>query len=371
MIYLLTFAVSVLLLLVWSKTRDKNKFYSRACLIIALLLPCILSAVRKTSVGIDTLVYQKPFFDIAKQHASFFSYLKTQNTSSEILYHLATWVTARYFNLSMLFFVLQLLTILPVFLALNKNKNSMITVMGIAAYYLFAYNESLNMARQSIAISFIILACSYMSLGRAKAAIFSTIIASLFHNSAIVGLLAISYIALSRSNIFSKTKRILGLATIYIGILVTLFMQPLLSLISATLNIDTLDKYIGYADRFASVSFNYPVFCIWLSLILLSTLFIKHSRSKNRIEPYLVFGFLFILSFFANTIIHYSNRIFFYFGYPFIILLLPELIVEQRSEKTKRFLAVVNLAILLFYWLLTNVFWNYNHTTPYIFGGWQ
>lgn len=365
--YILSFLLSEILLLAWVKTRDKHKHLSILFVFLAICVPCLLAALRDLSIGVDTGTYKTLYFDKALRFNSFFSYLETQNTSPELLFHAVTWISARFFSLEFMLFVFQLLVVGPVFLALNHSKDKRIVLIGILFYYLFAYNESLNMIRQSISLAFSILSISLLCAKRPRMSILNTIIAILFHNSAIVMVPILICVAMAR-RMNSKGKTFLSYvatASIFFGIF---FMQEIMDLLNSALQIRAIEKYAGYAERFSSVGFNYPVFIIWLILTVLACLFVKHMKTRKEYYGYIYFGIIYLASFFANVIIHYSNRAFFYLGYPFILDFIPHLICEQKSIKTSKFLLAVIVAILCIYWLLTNEIWNYNHTMPYIIG---
>lgn len=365
--YLITFILSEVLLIGWAKTRKNNKKLSIILVAIALCIPCLLASLRSMTVGVDTYAYKELYFDSAINHSSFFSYLETQNTSSEVLFHLVVWLSARFMNVESMFFILQLLSIIPVFLALNLSKDKKVVIIGMLFFYLFAYNESFNMIRQSISLSFSILSIALLYMKKSKIAVCNTIVAILFHNSAVIMVPIMAFVAIMR-RVNQKWGSFLGFVSAACIMLGVFLMQEIIALLNSLLSIKAIDKYAGYSERFSSVSFNYPVFVIWVLLVILAILFIKKMNDKAEYKAYLYFGIIYIFSFFANVIIHYSNRAFFYLGYPFVITFLPNLIVEQKNKGEGKFLLIIIAFTLGIYWLLSNVIWNYNQTIPYVMG---
>ena len=366
--YLISFMLCVFFLFLWKKTSEKHKKLSRFFIVIALSIPALLSAFRSYSVGVDTLVYQKPFFDIAKNYSSFTSYLGTQNTSSEVLYHLTTWISARYFSIQTLFFLLQILTIVPIFIALNRTKNKNIVIIGILFYLLFAFNESLNMARQSIALSFSVLAISQLIDRKYIKTIIAAIVAILFHSSAYMIIPVCALVMTLTSKLNKKTKTLFSLFIIIATFLITTYLLNIIGALSTFSESEVLNKYANYSNRFESVGFNIPLFAIWLIILLVTIAFTKASSKNDTRSLYILMSTLYLASFFANTIIHYSNRAFYYFSYPAIIYLLPKTILEHTGIKNTKPLTLILTFILLAQWILQNVYWNYNNTTPYILG---
>lgn len=364
--YLISFALCIFFLYLWKITSERHRILSKIFALIAILIPSLLSAFRGYSIGVDTLVYQKPFFDIAKKYGSFISYLNTQNTSSEVLYHLVTWIAARFFNIQTLFFFLQILMITPIFIALNKTKNKKTAILGVIFYLLFAFNESLNMARQSIALSFSILAITLVIDKEYLKTIIVSIIAILFHSSAYLIIPVCILILILTSSLSYRAKVLISLIVILTTFLISFYILGIVGTLSAIIENETLNKYANYSERFSSVSFNFPQFFIWLIILLVVILFTKHTDKNYTREIYILLSSIYLSSFIANTIIHYSNRAFYYFAYPAILYFLPKVISEHKSAKTARFLAVLLIIILIVQWVLVNVYWNYNHTTPYI-----
>lgn len=67
--YIVTFTLSLSSFCIGSLfDKQKMKNAGKIFWIIGIILPCLLAAMRDDSVGIDTLVYQKPFFLIARNY---------------------------------------------------------------------------------------------------------------------------------------------------------------------------------------------------------------------------------------------------------------------------------------------------------------
>lgn len=124
----------------------------------------------------------------------------------EIGFSLLVYFIIKVFNsIYILQFVIQLLTIWPIYIGLRKrNKNDL--WLGMLTYYCMFYNNSLNIMRQSIAVAFIFLAFQYLFSEEKKKFIVLLIVSCLFHNSALLGVLIWFVYEFMRMRIFKKSK---------------------------------------------------------------------------------------------------------------------------------------------------------------------
>ena len=207
-IYIATAFISLILIKISLVLCKKNKILSIVFEILALTIPCVIAALRDYSVGTDVLFYQKPYFDDALYSDNLLNYLHTEGHNVEQLYFLLTWVCAKLSNrMSLLFFCIEALIIVPVYISLKmymKKDNDLI--LGIFIFFTFWYNCSLNMARQSIALAFCILTFACLEQNKNKKAILFTIIAFLFHSSAIFMIPALILYFIMKSKIKIKYK---------------------------------------------------------------------------------------------------------------------------------------------------------------------
>ena len=245
MIYCIMFLISLIFIYIGTKLEKKNKIFAYVFEIIGILLPCLLAAFRATTIGTDTDVYVTKIFDAAcKEQNGFIHFIQHPNSKvKEILYLSITYISAKISsNVGVLLFINELLVIAPVFIALKrKNKgNGNALLLGMFLFYTFFYNMSLNIARQSIAISFTILAFSFIDENKIKF-IALGIVAFLFHRTAIIlAPIFILYIFLDNDKIKDKNKvntKIFILISLVLGII--FFKQILNSLV----NMGVFSKY--------------------------------------------------------------------------------------------------------------------------------
>ncbi len=104
-------------------------------------------------------------------------------------------------------FVIQALTIIPIYIGLVKRKEKNLWI-GMFVYFCFFYNISLNIMRQAIAMAFVF--CAFQYLMEKKNVQFWIIMLSacLFHTTALVGFVLYFMYEYLEFRIFKKSKRI-------------------------------------------------------------------------------------------------------------------------------------------------------------------
>ena len=173
---------------------DRVKFTQRKPVVfVAVMILCLLAGLRAESIGTDTKVYLVPVFEAAKKCHSIGEYLNSS-------FHAFTWTTNYVKDLEPLFpslvlivtkitgslycvqTVLELCAILPLYVAVRKDKNTSLW-MAMFVFCMAFYNPSMNMMRQSIAMSFGVLGFEYWRNEEKKNAFICVLTAFLFHRS--------------------------------------------------------------------------------------------------------------------------------------------------------------------------------------------
>ncbi len=132
----------------------------------AILMLCLLAGFRDNSVGRDIDVYVTNNFQLFRSSSSFLSSLKQgADLELEPLFCVLLFFTSRFSNDAwLMLFTMQLLTIMPVYLAVLKwNKEKGISIsFAMSVYILVLYNNSYNIMRQSMAAAFVFLGTTYL-----------------------------------------------------------------------------------------------------------------------------------------------------------------------------------------------------------------
>jgi hypothetical protein len=185
MIYLITFSITGFLGFLASRSVGSRRWLLGA---IALLPLCTLAGFRATTVGTDVEVYAAPIFEAAR-NVPLSDFLQSPlGGITEPIYTIFTWAIANSFqNLHWYLFFLQLVVVLPLLVTLIREFPTHIG-SGLFVYSCITFGFSLNIMRQSIAASILILA--FFALLHKKKLLFVLwiAVATGFHNTGILGL---------------------------------------------------------------------------------------------------------------------------------------------------------------------------------------
>ena len=224
---------------------------------IAIFIPCLIAGIRSNTVGTDVSVYLEPMVANAHNASSIREYMLSSWRQGwvirgvkdiEIGFSLLVFLIIKIFDsIYILQFVIQLLTIVPIYIGLRKsNVNNL--WLGMLTYFCMFYNNSLNIMRQSIAVAFIFLAFQYLFNSEKIKFIIGLIVACLFHNSALLGILILLIYEFLGVKIFKKentykteSKRLLILTIAGIAIL---FIQNLIVKIMGMIGLSAYVHYI-------------------------------------------------------------------------------------------------------------------------------
>lgn len=372
MIYIGMFVSSLIFLCFGMKTQKKA--YSKILIFIGLLLPCILAGLRDVSVGSDTKAYVLGLFNLAKKSTSmidFFKLSKAWYGISDYSYLIITYICSTYLkSINVLFFIFEFLMIFPLYFAVKRisknNKYSMLTFIFII--YMFFYNSSLNMTRQSIAIAFILLSFSYVVENyKNRKNIFFIILFFLigceFHNTALISILVFILYFLYDSNKIKKTyKYFISILIIILSILFVIFFKNIIWFLGTT-------NIYSHAIRFAKVytiSFDFNTVTLLLNLFIV--IFIIYNRKKimQKNMNYL-YGLTLSISTLILSIIgafiKYADRITLYGTYILLIYYVSTIIENKKIDLNK----IGIVTFFVFYWIYMIYIYNVNNTLPYIF----
>ena len=369
LIYIFTFSASLAIFWIGQKTCSNNKrvnILSKIILFIAVLLPSLLAGMRDNSVGIDVEVYIVRDMKTAcsLQVQSLTDCFAALDRAPEYLYMLLVYICSRITaDEGLLLFFIQFFTIGPLAMAAVKLRKEISIPLAMATYLFCFYNNTLNMMRQSISCAFILLGAVYYFNNKMKINIKTVIcyvIACLFHNSGIMGVLII-YI-LCRISTF-KLKR-WGYGVIYATIIVfPVIITPLFEfLVSHGM---TNDSATHYADIFLyrNIGTDWIIENIfspgyiaetlgWLSRIIVPCYCLKSFSRYNEpkimcIRNTAICGTMMylVIQYAMRTI--YGNRLSAFMDI-FLVLLVPYA-ARGRNAKTK---SIVLYAMVIVFWFL-------------------
>lgn len=204
MIYVLTFAVTTLLLYLSSKCKGALK-----TLLVAtgLLIPCLIAGWRDETVGTDVLSYAK-WMCIDAQNMELVEFMINESAIANPGWNLFSWVAVNVTGgLPGYLFAIEALCIVPIYFGLHRMCPGY-EWAGMLAWMNLWYAFSLNGMRQCVAMGIIFYAMSFVLCRQPFRFSLALVVAYLFHQTAVVGVFIYPFAFLYR---YSKSiSKLLG-----------------------------------------------------------------------------------------------------------------------------------------------------------------
>ena len=370
MIYIIAFIISLSLLFFGYQVKSKNKVASKIFIVLGLIVPCIIAGLRHYTVGTDTKGYVLNLYKIAQESISFKCFLKLSNTmynSKDIAYLSFTYLFGHYnISFQLLLFVFEFLIIIPIYAALKKIKNNDYDVVfGMAIIYFVLFNQSLNMIRQAIAISFFLFSFAIFVKSKNKDTMLVSLLLFLisfgFHDTVLfTSPLYILFLLLNSKKIKESSKNFVVVITIVMAILVLVFHKQILLFVG---NNGIYPKALWYLEKYSSFDIDFTgtmknLFIV--SLIYYMKDFLVSEKVNYKFA--ILVAILNLIIAFLGTFINYSERIAYYFMY--LVLINYVSLIPKKKKKEIIFTLLV-LLVFACYWIITILLNNGSETLPY------
>ena len=363
LIYFITFFLSFFFIYIANKYKTKiPKFIYYILVLIGLIIPSLLAGFRALGVGTDTKGYiNYTFYNCLNINSisELIQYIKTADI--EPLYIVFDFIITRFTtSVNVSYFFIEFLILLFIYIACTKLKDTNKISFSYLLFLILFFNRSLNMCRQTIAISIMLISLKYIFERKLYKFLILFIIAFLFHKTAIVLLPFYFFYDLFNS---PGKKALLGkmifLTLFFIAII--LYKQILMIFINAGI---LENKYLYYINNLTSniSSFDTTIKIITgLIILFFSNYMKKHENNCNYyIMNYIIGLFLLILGIYFG----YGQRLAYYFEYQ-IIFLLPELVSICYKKVDKFFVAMLIIILSLFYSYVCYQVFGWDETVPY------
>lgn len=373
-VYICGFIASIILLALSDKIVKKQRW---GLVVPALLIPCLIAGLRASSIGTDTEGYLVPmtkaalFADNYKEYMDSSWYRIWRNLfvrDYEYGFSFIVYLFAKMFkSVVAVQFVVQLLTVLPIYFAACKTKYK--TWICMAVYYFIFFNTSLNMMRQTIAIAFGVLAIQFFIEGKKKSFLVYAFIGFLFHySSVLIFLIAYIYKFVQREG---KKRKMIGipLNSYYSNMVFIMFIGLVglmgIGVIAKLLPYIGLGRYTNYLiGSEGGIQFLPTQILIRLPIFLLCILNWKcMNKNEENFRFYFVMIFLEMLAAQLASANTYSGRIAMYFA-AFEIFSYASLCSNSKHRYLVR---GCTFAYLFFYWWYFYVLLGRDSTIPYLF----
>lgn len=347
----------------------------------AVLMLCLLAGFRDNSVGRDINVYVTNNFQYFRSSGSFFGSVKyATGMGLEPLFCVLLYITSRFSGDAWpMLFAMQLMTVLPVYLAVLKwNKEKKIPVSFAMAVYIFVfYNNSYNVMRQSMATAFVFLGTTYLLFYADKnpikallfrksrqkekwAAILAFVTAYFLHKSALIGL-AVVLLAFWLKD---KPKRVVVL--ILIGCIIGFYSLktictflvarvPLPSSFTYYINVFILQKI-----KKSWMQDHYSIFMLFDIVVRTAVLFVpflmlrKEDEKEHCLRTMAVLGYIAYALPWITMKTAYGNRISLYTDF-FLIILIP-LWTREKFSRSEGGRFVISMVMWAYWFMLIMCF---------------
>ena len=330
--------------------QKKNK---RRYIVFAAVVLAVVAGLRAESVGVDTANYVKLFGHIAQGR------LELAYGLEESFKYICAFLLQIWNNNNFLLFVFALITSAFVFLRLWDFKDRISLTWATAVYFAVLYFLSFNIMRQLVAVAIVFFATRYLERKKYFSFLLLVAIASLFHKSALIGVVFIGLEIFAWAYLNRKQRN-------WIGML--LFISPVLVVI---LGYVLITRYYQY---FANIKLDFGALLIVKLLIWMLTAptlrkeIMRSNENQNNssvaysfatCKIYYLFGILLTS---LGYMIQYMDRVGLYF-YVF------EAVYIGWTMKSKSVNILVKIAIALLYAMLLvlTIFGNAQGQGNYLF----
>lgn len=251
-IYFIALMLTILIIVLLDQFSARKLIGNLTKALIMSLPLSMVAGLRTPNIGRDLITYGISNFQVAHNFNSFSSYYNyiTNTNETEYGYAVLNFIVSRFTNnLNLFLFVLSLFTLIPFFLgAINlNNKYKSPIVLQTVFYFSILYGASLNIMRQSVAITWLFLALSVLLKAKNLKWLKSLllwIIAISFHRTAIIGILIFMlyyyFDAGNHKNVLTRK--------LYIIFSIGLFLTFSFLIIKGVISIPFFDKYNQYLD---------------------------------------------------------------------------------------------------------------------------
>lgn len=330
-IYLILFIWSVISIWIAQKIKYCRKIY----LILNLLPLIIFAGIRSSDVGTDLNMYLNIFVSIDNP-INFFIYSEVSGV--DYLYLFFNLFINFISNSQVLFlFVVAFITYTLIGYSFYKHSlNIYISVIMFIGLYM--YCTSFNLIRQYLAIAFLCIAYSFLLDGRKLCVVIFSIIAVLFHKSAMI-MLPLFYFYDKMYNL----KRYYILSFMIIGVCIVFFSYYsfLVALIPKYSSIYTSSGYGSSREITASILYAIvaSIYLVYINLFLIS----KKIHFDKTIAFHNILIFCYILAWICSFKIYIFHRLVYYFEI-FLCFAVPNAI--EKYFKNKYIIYAVIIVIL-------------------------
>jgi len=348
--------------------RAKDRRYKKAAallFVIAMIIPALVSGFRSHQVGTDTSGTYKEIYESQLSHP----FTGIRDEGYAVINNFATMLFGSYTGVLLLTSFIFCGAVY--FSIYRQSKNPLLSVFLF--YVMNVFFISMNMVRESLAISVFILSMPLLKERKTIKYMLLNIVGFTIHSSAIV------YVPLYFIyRYFRLNKRNVALLLIAIAVFWTALVKNIISILSSS---SYFQKYFAwyFSSSYNTGDFNVISFLVQLALLLFIVLACRPAKRSNDSEWIADYKLATIMSGASLLLIALSSNIplmqrtSWLFSFPMIILV-PNLL-DKMKNNGRKYLLYRNgiLVCYTIYSFLTIFILHYHEVVPYssIIGGMQ
>lgn len=368
-VYLISFALSLLgvkMADLWYN--DRRRFLVGSFL--AVLPPILIAGLRDSTVGSDTDIYVLPIFNgIASNGQNLIEFIDSY-PDMEIGYLFVNYVIAQLTDQPFfLLLCIHILIIIPLYITAMKWREQLSPVIFMFIFYMIFFQESLSIARQSIALSFSMLAFTFFMEKKYIRYFLYMIVAFFFHQTTVVALsFPLVYFLVDRFSIREYYYYYIGVILV-----IALSFLNLDSIIIWMIENDFIDlKFLKYtsADNTFTPVLGAANFVVKIATIVYIVYVMFLYKPDTLMKFFLVMAILDMLFSLCALIVQPLDRISLYYrliaciSLPYLIYNYPVIFTDDDAPYTRPVEVFVGL-ILFSYWFYVYMLGNYDDTANY------
>ena len=369
MIYISCFTISLLCVFVANHT--PSSLLRKVLWALAILCPSILAGLRDSGIGTDTQIYADSVWeDICSTRDLTHFFVRNTNDyyqASDWGYLFLNYCVSFISNdIHVIYFAVSLFIMCFVTLFAIRSKHNASIWLILFLFFFCFYNNSLNIMRQSMAMSCSLFGYKYLEEQHwIKAVIIFGLMIS-FHATSVVCLIIAGGMMIDKIKNGKLKKAIVVVTLSLFFVALKYFNEILLFVITHGIIPQHYEMYAATEDGVfqTSLLIMYSIFglCFIVSLLL-----IKDKKTKSEILYYLVFHIFAILLSLLSIISYDAYRISLFGLFISILIFLPRTlcIVRRHNKNIYKILTLVIVAISVATWFYTIVMRGDTETFPY------
>lgn len=370
MFYLSLFAITSVLFYFAQKFEQKGAFVLFNILsATAIILLAFVAGCRDNTIGVDIKVYGIKTFNLALGSKDFWEGFA--GSRRELGYYAINYIASRFSSKIGLSFFLQNLTQhIFVFWGMKYYMKQIPLWLSMLIYQLYFYNLTLNLMCQGIALGFLIWSFKYVVERNFVRLLLCSVVCFFLHKSSAVAFLILFFITWVMGKQPKERIKYIVL-TVIGGVVVLVFFTILLRLVSSA--IPGMEYFVMYGGepgkRGGGFEGNVPLTDVVMRLAMLFVALVCVRGRQSSIDSLHLFIFVVIfdlITLMFGRYAYFATRLCYYFFICDMVLFLKLIISESRvTIRSRTFISLSLLSIILFCCIKWNLIMNYPSTYPY------